>query len=258
MKVLKDHILESVLITGCNQGIGLQFVKHFIAMNESSESKVKIFATSREMSSDLKNLLLSEENVHHVNLDICKPDQIKEAVLKVSQFLDGKGLNLLINNAATMSYDEPVGVKECSPKELTDVFNINVSGTHAVTMAFHPLLKLSAKQRSHLPMCCARGAVFNLSSEVSSIENTDKSFAVSYKVSKAALNMLTKITALDFAKNGIICIAVHPCWVQKDSLGNTPVITVPECVTDMVNLIQNAKEENNGQFIRKDFSVHPY
>ena len=258
MKVLEDFILESVLITGCNQGIGLQFVKHFIAANKISETKMQIFATSREMSSDLKNLLQFEQNVHHVNLDICKPDQVKEAVLKVSQILGGKGLNLLINNAATMSYNKPAGVEDCSPEELTDVFNVNVSGTHSVTMAFHPLLKLSASQRSHLPMCCAKGAVLNLSSEVASIENTDRAYAVSYKVSKSALNMLTKIMALEFAKDGIICMAVHPCWMQKDSTGNAPVITVPESVTDMAYLIKNAKEENNGQFIRKDFSLHPY
>ena len=257
MKVLKDHILASVLITGCNKGIGLQFVKHFVEINRTSESNVQIFACSRRINSDLESLL-TNENVHHISLDICKKDQVKEAVLKVSQILDGKGLNLLINNAATMSYNKPAGVEACSPEELTDVFNVNVSGTHSVTMAFHPLLKLSASQRSHLPMCCARGAVFNISSQLASIANTDKAYAVSYKVSKTALNMLSKMTSLEFVTDGIICMAVHPGWVQTDLGGHHATLTTSESVNDMIFLIENATEKNNGQFIRKDFVVDPY
>ena len=257
MKVLKEHILESVLITGCNKGIGLQFVKHFVEANKMTGSNTQIFACSRRHTPDLDELL-TDENVHHVDLDISKSDEVKSAALKVEQILDGKGLNLLVNNAAIQSYNKPAGVHECSPKEMTEVFNVNVSGTHSMTMAFHPLLKLSASQRSDIPMCCARGAVFNISSKLASVENTDKSYAVSYRVSKTALNMLTKITSLEFIADGIISLSVQPGWVQTDIGDSHATLTATESVADMVYLIENAKEEHNGQFVRKNFVVDPY
>ena len=257
MRILKEHTLESVLVTGCNKGIGLQFIKHFVMANLIDESDTQIFACSRRTSPDLDQLL-ADKNVHHVDLDISKPDQVKDAVLKVEKILNGKGLNLLINNAAIMSYNKPAGVEECSPEELTDVFSVNVSGTHSVTMAFYPLLKLSALQRSDVPMCCARGAVFNISSQLGSIENTEKAYAVSYKVSKAALNMLTKMTSLQSIEDGIICLAVHPGWVQTDLGGYHATLTPDESVSDLVYLIENAQEKHNGQFIRQNFVVDPY
>ena len=257
MKVLTKHILESVLITGCNKGLGLQFVKHFVESNESAGSKTQIFACSRRHTPDLDQLL-TDKNVHHVDLDISESDQVKSAALKVEQILDGKGLNLLINNAAIPSYNKHAGLNECSPKELNQVFNVNVSGTHSMTMEFHPLLKLSASQRSDIPMCCARGAVFNISSKLASVENTDKSYAVSYRVSKTALNMLTKITSLEFIADGIISLSVQPGWVQTDIGDSHATLTATESVADMVYLIENAKEEHNGQFVRKNFVVDPY
>ena len=257
MKILGEHVLESVLVTGCTKGIGLQFVKHFVAANSTDGSNTQIFACSIGTSPELDQLL-ADENVHHVDLDISKPEQVKHAVLKVEKLLNGKGLNLVVNNAAIMSYNKAAGVEECSPEELTDVFSVNVSGTHSVTMAFHPLLKLSASQRSDLPLCCARGAVFNISSNLGSVGNSERAFAVSYRVSKAALNMLTKITSLQFIEDGIICLAVHPGWVQTDLGGHDAELTPAESVSDMVYLIQNAQEKNNGQFIQKNFVVFPY
>ena len=172
--------------------------------------------------------------------------------------LGEKGLNLLINNAAVQSYDKPAGVQACFPQEMTEVFNVNVSGTHSITLSFYPLLKLSASQRSDLPVCCARAAVFNISSQLASIANTDRSYAVSYKVSKTALNMLIKMTSMEVIQDGILSLAVHPGWVRTDLGGHNATLGTEESVADMVPLIANATQEHNGKFIGKDFVVFPY
>lgn len=256
MQILSEHILESVLITGCNKGIGLEFVKFFVETNKKSGSCTKVFACSRRLSSELEELI-TDENVYHIDLDIVQPEKVEKAVSKVKGILGEKGLNLLINNAAIQSYNKQAGVQSCSPRELTEVFNVNVSGTHSMTLAFYPLLKLSASQRSDIPVCCARAAVFNISSQLASIANTNRSYAVSYKVSKTALNMLIKMTSMEFIEEGILSLAVHPGWVRTGLGGFNATLSTAQSVADMVPLVQNATKDYNGQFIGKDFVVFP-
>jgi NAD(P)-dependent dehydrogenase (short-subunit alcohol dehydrogenase family) len=94
--------MSSYLITGSSRGLGLNLVSLLASLPESEVST--IFATARSNNSgELKRLI--EENssrVIFVPLDVANEQSIDEAKKEVERYLDGKGLDILINNAGVM------------------------------------------------------------------------------------------------------------------------------------------------------------
>ena len=112
MKALGEHEIKSVLITGCNRGIGLGMLKYFVA---NSGSDTQLFSCSRRSSPELDKLG-ELDNVHLLTMDITNKESVDSAVAKVTEILGGKGLNLLINNAAVASWDVFQKIVETTPE----------------------------------------------------------------------------------------------------------------------------------------------
>ena len=89
-----EQRFRNILITGCSSGIGLEFVRHFVANENSS----KIVACYRSESRELKEIHERyKEKVISVEMDVCSEESIKNACQDVCNKLDC--LDLLINNA---------------------------------------------------------------------------------------------------------------------------------------------------------------
>ena len=256
MKVLQQFMPRSVLVTGANRGIGLEFVRHFVRMNRMSkdsnlENHTKIISCCRNMSSELEELL---EDVHHVDLDVTNEMQVKEAASTVSKIVKNDGLNLLINNAAVMRHGK--GIVGCSVDEMRETIDINLIGAHSMTKSFHPLLKQAAESQSDVPVSFSRAGICNVSAELGSIKGTNRNYIyTAYKVSKAGLNMLTKCTAVDLIKDNIICISVHPGWAKTDLGGPNAPMSAEEGVSHMVEIMNSCSKKHNGQFLRKGMNT---
>lgn len=95
--------MASFLITGASRGLGLAFVKE-LASRKSSEVS-KIFAGARNNVAALQELFQNDPRVHFVKLDVSNQESVKEAAAEVEKQLEGKGLDVLINNAAICHYD---------------------------------------------------------------------------------------------------------------------------------------------------------
>lgn len=248
MTVLQQFLPRSVLITGANRGLGLEFVKYFIRHNQQPGIQpTTIISCSRTMSSELEHLL---EDVHHIDVDVTNEVHVKDAASKVSKIVGNDGLSLLINNAAIMRHGK--GIAGCSVAEMQETLDTNLIGVHTVTQNFHPLLKQSAESQAHLPISCTRAAVCNLSAELGSIKGTNRNnLYTAYKVSKAGLNMLTKCTAVDFIKDNIICFSVHPGWAQTSLGGPQAPLSAETAVEDMIEIMKTCTKKQNGAFLRK-------
>ena len=263
MKALGQHDIKSVLITGCNRGIGLGMLKYF-ASNCGPDTH--IFSCSRRSSPELDEMG-KRDNIHLVTMDISDKESVNNAVARVTELLGGKGLNLLINNAAVASWNVHTKVVDTTPEELNDLYNINVTSTHLVTTSFYPLLKLSAATNSDLPMCAARGLVVNFSSITASIELAPafgQVLAYSYALTKCALNMVTKMSAFEFKADGVLCVAVHPGWVKTDmgALGGDDMgsgdVTVDEASQQMIEIMMCTTEEHSGSYLAKSMKKLPF
>lgn len=101
--------MASYLITGASRGFGLALAQQLAALPASHVSK--IFATARGDAPALKELVQKSPNrVVFVELDVTSEKSIEKAADEVEKNLDGKGLDVLINNAAVCQWD-PEGVQ---------------------------------------------------------------------------------------------------------------------------------------------------
>lgn len=103
--------MATYLVTGAARGIGLSLVSLLASQPESEV--VTIFATSRRDNSvELKELRRKYPGrVIFVQLDVADDKSVEEAAGAVEQALNGRGLDVLINNAGTMSWI-PAGIEK--------------------------------------------------------------------------------------------------------------------------------------------------
>ncbi|XP_071973903.1 C-signal-like [Engystomops pustulosus] len=254
-------MISSVLVTGSNRGIGLELIKKFLAKSPSPE---KIFATCRNpdgpRSEELRNLALKHSNIVILPLDATNTDSVKNAVVEVKKHLNGSGLNLLINNAGVMSR---VNLDKVDADDLIDTFTTNVVGPMQVSQAFYPLLKKSAEDNGHKPLSSERAALVNMSSLLGSIEKTSLTFdvekqVIAYRISKAALNMLTRLQAESYRKDGILCTALHPGWVKTDMGTEKAPLTTDQSATGIMEVLGFLSEKQNGILVGWDGNSIPW
>ncbi|KAL7658381.1 hypothetical protein ACMYSQ_004509 [Aspergillus niger] len=133
--------MRSYLITGCSRGLGLELVNQLAAKPE--EEVGIIFASARKPGSLKLQELLQQHpgRIIYVPLDVTDSESARNAAKLVTTTLDGKGLDVLINNAGVMRYGP---IEEMD--DLEDAFRVNVAGVHNVTRAFVPLLRKGAKK----------------------------------------------------------------------------------------------------------------
>lgn len=244
---------DSVLVTGSNRGIGLELVRHLV---DSPLSPLQIFAGCRDpngpRAQELQELAQKHQDVITVvQLDTDSLASIADASKVVEAKLDGRGLNLIINNAAV---NIPGSLAETGKQEMVDVFTTNVVGPMLITKNFHPLLCKAAAQFPHqTSMSCSRSAVVNVSTFLSSITRCPDNFNIApmypYRVSKAALNMLTCCLAEDLKKDGILVMCLHPGWVQTDMGGPQAPLTTAESVSSMMKVITSLTEKDSGTLL---------
>jgi NAD(P)-dependent dehydrogenase (short-subunit alcohol dehydrogenase family) len=101
--------MASFLITGASRGFGLALTRELVSLPVTKVSKV--IASVRGDSSDLDELAKnSSGRVVVVKLDVTNHESIKQAAVEVEAKLEGKGLDILINNAGVCQYSAD-GVK---------------------------------------------------------------------------------------------------------------------------------------------------
>ncbi|XP_054697125.1 C-factor-like [Grus americana] len=254
--------VHSVLVTGANRGIGLGLVRHFLGMPNPPEW---VFAACRDpkgqRAQELQNLASKHPNLVIVPLEVTDPASIKAAAARVGEQLGGSGLNLLINNAGIAKLNL---LDTETLEDMTQVYTTNTVAPLLLGQAFLPLLKKAAEGSPGSALSCSKAAIVNMSSSGGSIASPsgwDLMQVVSYRCSKAALNMLTKCQSLGYREHGVLCVALHPGWVQTDmggSAGYTPPVTVDASVRGMLKVLSSLSEKDTGTFLDWEGKVVPW
>ncbi|ELR11475.1 Short chain oxidoreductase [Acanthamoeba castellanii str. Neff] len=248
--------MKTALVTGASRGIGLQLVKELLGEGYAVVATCRAPATSTGLQ-DLLHTRQRGRLLGVVPLDVSDGRSVTAALATVTGELGLTSLDVLINNAgvATAKHpDEPV--LEATAEDMQSVFTTNVVGPMLVTQTFYPLLLASSSSSS---LASALPKVVNVSSRMGSISlyqdiSRGGATSASYRVSKAALNMLTKCFAVEHADE-CIHIAIHPGWVQTElgsSHGRKPPVTPEQSAKGIVSVLQGLKKDDNGSFFNFD------
>ncbi|XP_060110145.1 C-signal-like [Heteronotia binoei] len=249
----------SVLVTGANRGIGLELVRQLLSKPDAPRW---IFACSREpdgeRGQELRNLASKHPYLVMVKLDVTSSASIKDAAVCVENHLKGSGLNLLINNAGIY---KNVALDVVDEEDMISEYRTNTIGPLLVSQAFLPLLKRAAQGSSEKGLSCSRAAIINIASILCSFDLFPVLYdkpAVSYRCSKAALNMLTLCQALGYKEDGILCTAIYPGWVKTDMGGQEGELTVAESVQGILDVVSKLSDEHNGAYLNWKGSKLPW
>ncbi|XP_019475196.1 uncharacterized protein LOC104912979 isoform X1 [Meleagris gallopavo] len=245
--------VRSALVTGANRGIGLGFVRHLLALPNPPEW---VFAGCRDpkgqRAQELQKLASKHPNLVIVPLEVTDPASIKAAAASVGERLKCSGLNLLINNAGILKANT---LDTETLKDMSEVYTTNTIAPLLLSQAFLPLLKKAAQGSLGSGMSCSKAAIINISSiggSISSLTGWDIMEIVSYRCSKAALNMLTRCQSMGYREHGILCVTFHPGWVQTDmgsAAGLPPPLTVDASVGGMLKVLSKLSEKDSGTFL---------
>jgi NAD(P)-dependent dehydrogenase (short-subunit alcohol dehydrogenase family) len=217
-----------IVITGTNRGIGLEFVRQYIARGDHVDAAVRQPDAARELSALVEKA--------GGKLRIFAGDTTSES--SVNAFATAIGdipVDMLINNAGVSGGWE--GFLETNLDEALRTFNTNALGTLRMTRALLPHLRRSSVRR-----------IVNLSTSFASIADATSGILFGYRMSKAALNMATKVVSEELRGEGFTVLAVHPGWVKTDMGGSDAPTTAEESVQGLIAQIDRRGAADTGTF----------
>ncbi|MEO1286687.1 MAG: SDR family oxidoreductase [Chloroflexota bacterium] len=235
--------MQQIMITGSNRGIGLALVKEHLQRGD-----IHIFATCRNPDTATDLQALASENpdaLTIVALDVNNSDSIEAAKNQVAS--QTEQLDLLINNAGIFPRTpENEALGKMTHEALGHVLMTNSVSPVIVTQAFVDLLKNGNNPR-----------VVMVSSQMGSIERASGG-SMSYRVSKAALNMVAKVLSGMLSPQGITVITTHPGWVQTDMGGSSATLTPEQSASGLATVSANLTSADTGKFYSYDGSEMPW
>jgi NAD(P)-dependent dehydrogenase (short-subunit alcohol dehydrogenase family) len=218
--------MPTVLITGANRGIGLEFARQY------ATDGWDVIATARQSSDELGSLGVRVEP-----LDLSDADAVASFPAKVDSPVD-----VFIANAGT---NHPMnGNTAEDARAWAEMMMVNAISPYMLGRAL-----LSRMNEG--------GKMVAISSGMGSIADNSGGW-VPYRTSKAALNMAWSSLALEARPSGVTCVALSPGWVQTRMGGSGAEITPEESVGAMRRLIQSLTPEHSGRFLRRDGSELPW
>lgn len=223
---------KTIVITGANRGLGLEFCKQYLAEGH------RIYACCRSPESAGELLKLKQQagdRLETVPLDVTNTSQFTN--LKYT--LGGQTIDLLINNAGT--YGERLPFGQVNEQEWLEVLRVN---TIAPLMVVQELVDLMSKESKIVLMTSKMGSIGDNTSGGSYI----------YRSSKAALNAVGKSLAHDLSDRGISVVLCHPGWVQTDMGGPNALINTETSIAGLRQVIEQLNQERSGQFFNYDGS----
>ncbi|WP_394209040.1 SDR family oxidoreductase [Enterovibrio calviensis] len=228
--------MNTVLVTGATRGIGLELVKQFL------ESGNQVFATYRgNTPPDALNALLSTNQLSLRPLQVTDEKSIAELV----SILDGIAIDILINNAGSSGPDNQ-SYHDMDAKGWAEAFRVNTIAPLMVTSALIPNLAISDSPR-----------VITISSQMGSLHRESVGM-YAYRSSKAAVNKVMQVLALELKEKGIIVCPVHPGWVRTDMGGEDAEISAKESAQGIVALTSQLTLADTGKFLTWEGKEHAW
>ncbi len=230
--------MATVLITGTNRGIGLEFVKKFLVQGD------RVIASCRDISSssELKALADDSGDLQLVELDV----NDSESLQSFPQRLGAEAIDIFINNAGVYG-PKTTRFGEVDGKLWAEVFQINSIAPLLLTQLIIENLRAGKDKK-----------LLYVTSKMGSIADNGGGGSYVYRSSKAALNSVVKSLSVDLAGEGFSAAVLHPGWVLTDMGGPNALIDTNTSVSGMMEVIAKLDQSQSGSFFNYDGSLIPW
>ena len=211
----------NILITGANRGLGLALTEKLLAGGHH------IHAINRRESDEL--LQLQEKYPGSLRLypgDVTDESSIRQALDTMAGQVSA--LDIVLNNAAVHLDPSRLLLEKVDFSAYLPAYQVNAVGPLMVVKYALPLLRKGQKK-----------LIVNFSSEAGSIGACWRKSEYSYCMSKAALNMASRILQNALKEEGFKVLALHPGWFSSDMGGADAPITPSDAAEEIVKLVLN-------------------
>src|SRR5499427_8247034 len=184
----------TVLITGADRGLGLEFTRQYAARGDT------VIATCRhpEHASELQALAAANKTIIVETLDLTDDTGVRSLATKYH----GKPIDVLINNAGTLGNRDDQMLGTFSRKGFHDVMDVNAFGPLVVSEAFRDNVVASKEKKI---VAVTSGRIASISGAVDLPKRP-----YYYRMSKAAMNMGLQALGADLKSQGVAVAVVSP------------------------------------------------
>jgi NAD(P)-dependent dehydrogenase (short-subunit alcohol dehydrogenase family) len=227
------------VVTGGNRGMGLETCRQL------ADRGMKVVLTSRDLAKGKEAAaVLAKESlsVEVHELDVCDERSV-ESLARHLETQHGR-VDVLVNNAGAILDHGARGERELSSVLTADVetlrrsFEVNALGAFLCCKHLVPLMK----KHNY-------GRIVNVSTGMAQLSDMNGGWP-GYRMSKVALNALTRILADELAGTGIKVNSVCPGWVRTEMGGPSAPRSIDEGVDTTVWLASLHDDGPSGGFFR--------
>lgn len=230
--------MTSVLVTGANRGLGLEFVRQY------AHDGARVIATARTPAKAAALLDLAAGSKGKVTihpLDVGSPASIAHLATE----LGDQPIDILINNARVYGGDHQ-RPGDIDYETWMRTLSVNTLGPVRVLEALRVNLANGREKKA-----------IALTSGMGSTTRHDGA-ALIYRSSKAALNNAMRGLSLALKSDGVIVVVIHPGWVQTDMGGQGASLTPTQSISALRKIIAGLKPGDSGRFLNYDGSELPW
>ncbi len=212
--------MPSVLITGCDSGLGREFAIQY------AQAGFSVVATYRDPANRL-----ADDSMRHCALDVtdfAQFDALKES-------LGGAPIDLLISNAGIGLDTGTLGALDFD--YVRTMLMVNTVGPLKLVETFVGNVAASAQRR-----------IVFVTSRMGSIGANLSGGHYGYRASKAGLNAIGRSLALDLFRRRITLAMLHPGWVATAGGGADAPLSAQESVAAMRAIVARLGNHETGQF----------
>lgn len=226
-----DYV-PTVLVTGANRGIGLEYVRQYAARGWT------VIATARKPAdaAELNALAGANPAILVEQLDVGDLASVDALAGKYR----GKPVDILVNNAGITGSPADQVFGKLNYPVFEQVFRTNVLGPLKVAEAFLPNLEAGQQKK-----------LVNVSSSEGSIGSVTAGRTYFYRASKAALNMEMRNLASVLKGKGISLALINPGPVDTDMMKGAPksmLRSKEQAVADMIRITDRLRVDNTGLY----------
>jgi NAD(P)-dependent dehydrogenase (short-subunit alcohol dehydrogenase family) len=222
---------NNILITGTNRGLGLALTERSLAQGH------QVFAIARGTSDALSKLLAEySDQLHLYHADVTHETMVQDAFEMIAR--RATHLDVVVNNAGVHLEQSAPLIEQVEFSGYLPSFQVNAVGPLMIVKHALPLIRRGERK-----------LIVNVSSEAGSIGMAQRTSEYSYCMSKAALNMASRLLQNALRDEGIKVLAMHPGWFSSDMGGKEAPITPAQAAETLARLMMQSFDLDGSVYV---------